>query len=1025
MMRRCWGWALIAALCSSGPVWGQGTGTITGRVTEGTTDRALPGAQVLVVGTQLGARADADGRYSIPGVPAGQRRVQATLVGYGTRVETVLVGAGQTATVSLSLQAQALALEGVVAVGYGTQRRRDVTGAISSVSVDEIPAIATITSAGQLLQGRVAGAQVVQNNGAPGAGISIRIRGTNSITANSEPLYVIDGLPAYVGSNSQDPYRNPLASINPQDIESIEVLKDASATAIYGSRGANGVVLITTKQGRRGDDEVTIESNFGRQAPARVLEMLDGRQFAEMANEARINGGQAPAYTRAQIDAVGAGTDWQSLVLRDAPMQSHSLSFSGGTEQTRYLVSGSYFGQEGIVRGSGFERYSARINLDQTVSGRLQVGTNFTVSNTDSDLQITDNALGNGTVMGALWFNPVSPVRDPDTGGYVMNSPVTWPVVNPVALVEGLLNQRNFFSLVGNVFGEYRLAEGLRLRSSVGTNTRFERTRYFAPRTTPLGIASNGEGRQFSGTSFDLINENILSYTRSLRESDNLDLTGGFTVQSSRDEGVNASNAQFANDNTGVYNLSAGTLPTADTDFSEWGLLSWLGRANYALLDRYIFTLTGRFDGSSRFGENSKWGFFPSAAVAWRLSDEPFMRDQAVFSDLKLRLGYGETGNQEIGLYQSLARLATDNYSFGRATVIGYTPAGAAPNPDLKWETTRQFNAGIDFGVLGDRVTGSLEAYHSVTDDLLLSVDLPSTSGYASQLRNVGSVRNDGVELSLNTANVETSSFRWSSIFSIATNRNEVLDLGVAKEIPGPEKGISGQTGGTTVIIRVGEPVGSFLGYQTSGLYQAGEACPLTVRRRFLDCEPGEYRYVDANADGRINAQDRVIIGNGQPDFYGGLTNDFSLGPIELNVFLQGSYGGEVLNGPAINLRNVNPLSNQSTAALDRWTPQNTDTEVPRANSVRPREIYDVHVEDGSFVRLQDVTLGYRIPHRLIPGATNARLYVSGQNLHVWTSYTGYDPEVNSFGGNAISRGIDLGAYPRARTWNVGLRATF
>jgi TonB-linked SusC/RagA family outer membrane protein len=1016
----------LLALCLTARVAGGqdgAQGRITGIVAAAEAGEPLPGATVVVLGTEFRAVAGDDGRYSIAVAP-GTYQVRATRIGYAPGVVSgVAVTAGAAATANFQLTRQAAALDQVVVVGYGTQRRADVTGAISSVNVDQVATVPTSSSVGQILQGRVAGAQVVQNNGAPGAGISIRVRGSNSITANSEPLYVIDGVPAYVGNGGTDPYQNPLASISPQDIESIEVLKDASATAIYGARGANGVVLITTKPGRRGENRVTVESNVGMQSAARVLPMLNARQFAEMANEARVNSGQAPVYTQAEVDALGDGTDWQGEVLRDAASQSHTMSFGGGDDRTRYFVSGTYFDQEGIVRGTGFERYSGRVNLDREVTPRLRIGTNLTLSNIDSRRQATDNALNNATVMGALWFNPVSPVRD-STGAYIQNSPVTFPIQNPVAFVNELQNDRSLFSLIGNFFGEYRLPGGLQLRSSIGTTSSFDRTRYFAPRTTAIGLNTNGTAEEFSGTTLNFVNENILSFSRQLRENDNIDVTAGFTTQANRGESLTGANQQFVTDVTGVYDLGAGTQATTDTDYSRWGLLSYLGRVNYNLLDRYVFTVSGRYDGSSRFGVNNKWAFFPSGAFAWRVIEEPFLRDQRVFSDLKLRVGYGVTGNQEIGLYQSLARLGSRNYAFGGTTVIGYYPAGAAPNPDLKWETTRQSNVGLDMGFLGGRVTTSLDAYNSVTDDLLLSVTLPATSGFDSQLRNIGSVRNRGLELSLTTANIQRPNVTWNSTLSFAANRNKVLDLGVAEQIVGPDKGIGGQTGGTTVVIRVGEPIGSILGYRTNGLYQEGEACPLTAQRANLDCIPGEYRYVDTNGDGRITVADHTILGNGHPDFYGGLQNDLSVGPFRLNVFLQGSYGAEVLNAPAINIRAVSTRSNQTTDALRRWTPQNTNTDIPRASATRPREIYDVHVEDGSFLRLQSMTLGYQLPERLVRGASNARVYITGENLHVWTRYKGYDPEVNSFGGNAISRGIDLGAYPRARLWTGGISLT-
>jgi TonB-linked SusC/RagA family outer membrane protein len=999
--------------------------TVSGHVTDAN-GRPLANAQVFVVGTQIRALSAPDGRYSLAGVPDGAQTVRAMLIGFTPQSRTITV-AGQAVTVDFRLAAQSVQLAPVVTIGYGTQLRQDVTGAVSTVDVADVPVNVT-ANVGQMLQGRVAGAQVTQDNGAPGGGLSIRVRGANSIAANSEPLYVIDGVPAITGTSSNDPYQNPLSSISPNDIESIEVLKDASSTAIYGARGAAGVVLITTKRGRRGECQVTVDASYGTLTPANTIDMLNGKQFAEMANEGRVNIGKDPFYTPEQIAAIpngGVGTDWEDLVLQNAAQQNYNIGVSGGDDVTRYLLSGGYFDQGGIVIGSGFTRYSGRVNLERNVGKRLTAGTNLTVSNTLNRIQSSDNTLGNSTVMGALWFNPASPVTN-DDGSFVMNSPVTWPVQNPVANTVGLFQRRSIFNAIGNGYAEYALTDALKLRSSVGVTAAFDRFHFFAPRTIPAGASSEGSASESSGQNYTVINENTIDYRRDVL-GHGLDLLGGFTVQRSRGESIDARNTRFSNDLLGVYGLPTGTLPViASSPYNESALISYLGRANYNIADRYLITLTGRADGSSRFGENNKWGFFPSAAVAWRLIDEGFMKNQKLFSDLKIRLSYGVTGNQEIGLYNSLATLSGNNYAFGGTTVVGYATNATAPNPDLKWETTRQTNVGFDMGWLDNRITASIDAYRSTTRDLLLQVDLPSQSGYQRQLRNVGSIQNSGVELQLNTVNFANERFGWRSTLSAAKNKNKVLDLGVADQIPyTDDKGISGQTGGAVMVIKVGEPLASFYGLRTNGLYQQGDPCPLTTLRPTLDCEPGEYKYVDTNGDGKIDANDRVILGNGQPDWYGGLTNQFTMGPVDVNVFFQGSFGNEILNGPAINNRNVSNLSNQTTDALNRWTPTNTNTSVPRANVNRPRELYDVHVEDGSYIRLQSLSVGYRLPSRLVPNVESARLVLTGQNLHVWTDYSGFDPEVNSFGGDARARGVDLAAYPRSRSWNLGVNLTF
>ncbi|MBW3627674.1 MAG: TonB-dependent receptor [Gemmatimonadetes bacterium] len=995
----------------------QAAGTITGVVT-GSGGRPLAGVSVAVAGTTRGSQTDAQGRYTITGVPAGRRTLRATFAGHGEAVQQVTVTDGQTVRVDIELSPQAVQVEGVVAVGYGTARRRDVTGAVGSVSVDEVQ-VATTATVGQMLQGRVAGAQVTQNDGTPGGGVSIRVRGTASISAASEPLYVIDGVPVISAGNTRDRRVNPLASLSPNDIASIEVLKDASSTAIYGARGASGVVLVTTKQGQRGQDRFTVESSYGTQSPARYLDVLNGPQFADMVNEARTNIGLSPLYTAAEvarIHAAGPGTDWQRELLREGvPMQDHSITFSGGDARTRYLLSGNFFDQQGIIVGSDFRRLSGRVNLDRTLSDRLQVGTSLNIGNTARN--------NRGGMEALLRFNPVVGPKLED-GTWRMSSPITHPGSNSVAIAHENLDREANFQVTNNSFADFRIVEGLRLRSSLGLVTRNGRVDFYAPRTSPTGASVLGQGRAETAQTTNLTNDNILSAQRELGPG-TLDVTGGFSVQTSRTRTTFSSNEQFVNDLTGVNNLGAGTRPSASTGDSEWALLSVLGRANYNLLDRYLFTVTGRRDGSSRFGANNKWGFFPSAAFAWHVVDEPFMANQSLFSDVKLRLSYGVTGNQEIGLYQSLARLTDAGYGIGGQTAVGFAPAGAAPNPDLKWETTRQANAGLDFGVLGNRVNGSIDVYRSVTDDLLLAVALPSSSGFQSQLRNVGSVRNDGVELMLNTINLQTARFSWNSTLTLAHNRNEVTNLGVAKELANASQGGFGGTGQNVLITVVGQPLGTYFGKKTDGLYQQGDACPLKVLRRNLDCVPGEYRYVDVNGDGRINVNDNVVLGDGQPDLYGGLANNVTAGPLELSAFLQFSYGADVLNQLGIWDRQVNTFSNQRAVALDRWTPTNTNTGVPRANADRPREVYDIHVEDGSFVRLQTVSLGYKVPARLVPGANDVRVYVTGQNVKLWTRYSGYDPEVNSFANDATAPGVDWDPYPRARSYSVGVNLAF
>ncbi len=1003
----------------------QATGRVTGTITnEG--GQPLAGAQVTLQGTRLGTVTAADGRFTIGAVPAGNYTLRVQRIGFAPTTQPVAVAAGQAATANVRITASATALSEVVVVGYGTQRRANVSGAVASVRGEDLTARAAPTPAvSNALQGKAPGVQVVTNSGTPGAGAAVRIRGTNSISANSEPLYVIDGIPAAQGTTSTDPTFNPLNSISPNDIESIDILKDASATSIYGARGANGVVLVTTRRGQRNASRVSFETSVGTQQPSKRIDPLTGPQFRALVNEAAVNSGRAPTYTPEQV-ASAPTFNYVDLMLRDAGQQNHALSFSGGDQRTRYLLSGSYTGQQGILVNSRFNRAGGQLNLDRDVSDRARVSSSLNLTRTVQGLNRTDNGgIGAGAngILAATNFDPTLAPRD-SLGRWNRQARLGEQLDNPLANASDITNPRRVSRVLGNVAGEYDIVEGLRLRSTVGGNFAFERRPFFAPSTiqpgNPTGVASlyNSETREFT-------NENTLNYRRDRVGPGTLELLAGFSVQTSNFENDSSGARNFPSDELEYYNLGAGSQRTdLGSNAVDWTILSYLGRAVYNINDRYILQVSGRRDGSSRFGANNKWAFFPSASVAWRLSEEAFMKGRSPFSDLKLRLSYGATGNQAITEYQSLARLNTVYSAIGRGNeAVALTPAGEAPNPNLKWEVQRQGNVGIDAAVLNGRVNFTLDAYQSTTDDLLLRVNLPRVSGYESQLQNVGSVRNRGVEFSVNTVNVERSRFSWRTTLNVAANRNRVTDLGGVDFInPGAERfgQFIGQENAT--IVQVGQPVGTFFGYRVNGLFQQGDQCYLANAAL---CQPGEYRVQDTNGDRVINASDRVILGNTQPKYYGGITNDFRFGPVTLNAFMNYSVGNRVLNISGVFTRLSTGFLNESEAALRRWTPTNTNTDIPRANNTRDRRVYSTLVENGSFLRLQTLTLGYQLPRALVRGVQDARLFLTGQNLFVITDYTGFDPEVNSVGGDARFNGIDVGAYPRARAYNLGLNVTF
>jgi TonB-dependent starch-binding outer membrane protein SusC len=996
------GLLLLAAVPRA--VAAQATGQVSGTVT-GTNGRPLVGASVSVAGTGRGVQSGADGRFTITAVPVGSRTLRATFAGYSEASQSVTVVAGQTATANIQLTATAVRLEEVVAIGYGTTRRRDVTGAIASVGAEELATKATPTATlSTALQGRAPGVQVVSNSGAPGGGASVRIRGTNSITANSEPLYIVDGVPAAQGSTGTD---NPLNSIDPNNIESVEILKDASATAIYGARGANGVVLVTTKRGQRGSSQLQLESSYGIQNLDKKIPMMNSQEWMTMANLANQNAGIAPRYTPAQI-AAAQTYDHVDELIRSAPQQSHAVTFSGGDAQTRFLVSGNYLGQQGLIVNSDFARYGGRVNLDRSMSERFRISANLSGT----------NAIQSGTQEGAFFgirpameFDPSLPPKD-TLGNWTKIMQTSDFVEYPVATQHLVQTSNRTTRILTSFNAEYDLLDGLRLRTVLGGNLTYVNNPFFEPRTSPRG-GEAGIARRTWGESRELTGNSTLSYNREIGPG-TLDALGAFEIQTSNTESTISESRNFPTDALGYDALQTGALLIAPiTARTDWAIVSGLARVNYNLLDRYLFTVTGRRDGSSRFGENSKYAFFPSAAFAWRVVDEPFMQNQALFTDLKFRVSYGRTGNQGVQPYQSLAQLSGVPAVFESGLLTAFVPANAAGNPNLKWETQDQVNAGLDLGFLDNRLTISADVYRTNTSDLLLNVTLPNYTGYATQLQNVGSVRNEGLELSINTVNFEGDRFTWRSNLNVSTNRNQVTSLfGGLESLPNPG----------SFITKVGQPLSTVFGYKVEGLYQQGDACNLDNKN---ECQPGEFKIQDLDANRVINDNDRVILGHADPDLYGGFTNNLTFGPLSLDAFVNYSIGNEILNTTATRTTLVKGVFNERRSVLDYWTPTNTNTTTPRPNAARVNRNYSILLEDGTFFRLQTLTLGYRVPQRLRPFASEARLFVAGQNVWLWSDYSGFDPEVNTGGGAAQARGEDNSGYPRGRIWNAGVSLTF
>lgn len=993
---------------------------ISGRVID-ENGEAVPGANVLIKGTTNGTTTDSQGLFRLS-IPNRDAVLVISFIGYVAQE----IAVGNLSEINVSLVPDIRSLNEVVVIGYGQAKKEDLTGSVAPIQVDEIKKVA-LTSLDQSLQGRAAGVQITQNSASPGGSTTIRIRGGNSIQGDNEPLYVIDGVPFKNGGADSGSSFNVLSTLNPNDIESMTVLKDASSTAIYGSRGANGVVIINTKRGKSGKATVNFESYYGLQQVRRKYPLLNAAEYATMVNDANLNEGKAAVYTQEQVDAFGKGTDWQDEILRDAPISNYQLTLTGGDDKTQYAIAGGYFKQEGIVINSNFDRASFRVNLDRKLSNKIKIGNSLSLNSTRTNQSRTDGDLGSAgqVVMNALQFPSILPVRTA-SGAYLTTDPaLSFTIDNPVALANDGVNRIKASRVLGNVFGEYQIIEGLSLKVSLGIDGIFQKQDTYLPKTVVSGSSQGGYGSISNNNAVTWLNENILSYTKTFSPAHKINAIVGYTLQANRTEGAFAAARNFVNDDLATNNLGSGSVPlTPSSSINTWGLESYLSRVNYTLKEKYLLTVSFRVDGSSRFGSNKRYGYFPSAALAWRIKEESFLSAIDFLSDFKLRTSYGVTGNQDgIGNYPAYSLLSTQNYVFGGTNSTGIGPSQIA-NPDLSWEMTKQFDAGVDLGFFNDRITLTADVYYKRTDDLLLNVTIPATSGYTSAFQNLGSLENKGLELSVNSNNLE-GDFKWNTNINWALNRSKVLSIGRSNQIfAGGVANIAQNV--NSGIIRVGEPLGSFYGYVTDGVYQTVEelaALPDASARK-----PGDRKYKDIFPDNKIDDNDRTIIGRAQPKWIGGMTNTFSYKGIELTVFLQGVYGNDILNANRFELEYLNGTTNQSRDVLNRWTPANTDTDIPRASTTRPaNRISTRQIEDGSYLRLKNVQLAYNLPNTWFENkiVSSLRIYGTLQNFATWTNYSGYDPEVNRFGQDSRSQGFDYGGYPAAKTFlfgvNIGL----
>lgn len=1011
---------LYLLLFLSAAAFGQ-TRNISGTVTDAADGKTIPGATILVKGTTTGTTTDVNGKFSLK-VNENAKILVFSFIG----MKTIELPIKESNVINIQMEVENVTLDEFVVIGYGAVKKSDLTGSVASIRSDDLKKI-PVNSFDQGIQGKVTGVQVTQLSSQPGGAISLRIRGGNSIMAGNEPLYVIDGVLiesamdfSWIGS----PAQNGLSSINPNDIESMEILKDASATSIYGAKGANGVVLITTKRGKAGKDNITFETYFGTQRKAKDINVMDASQFAKLYDEAGFNADSAYVPLYPNPDSLGKGTDWQSKIYRNAPIQNYQVSFSGSNEKTTYALSLGYYKQGGIIYGSDFKRYSFRLNLDRKITDKLSGGSNLSCTQTISNTVPTDTPGGffPGVVNTSLIFNPALPVYDAN-GQYTLTDPNAdaW-LDNPVAVTRDVDAVDKVNRLLGNAYLEYSIIKDLKFRTSLGVDIYHSIQDMYTPRYVYSGSFNDGQARFATSDFQNYIFDNTLTYNKTWNNIHKFNMMAGFTYQNNTSRTFIDIATGFPNDILGYYGIQNATnMPTVYASFSESAVVSYLGRINYNLKDKYLFTVTGRVDGSSKFGANNRYATFPSAAVAWRASEEDFLKNVGEISNLKLRMSYGISGNDRIANYAFIRTISSSIYYFNNSFPgSGFSPDNPG-NDNLKWETTAQFDLGMDISFFHGRIGATIDYYNKKTTDLLYYSNLPWGTGYNSYLNNIGKLKNTGMEFSVNTSNF-VNEFKWNSSINLSVNKNLVTDLN------GSELFINNDTYklkiGNWAVIREGEPMGSFYGLVSDGIWQTSEAETATM----YGAQPGDFKYVDKNNDGKINTEDCQIIGHALPDFTWGFGNTFSYKNFSLDIFLQGSQGNQILNSNRFELESGNGLSNASINLLDRWTPENPSNIYPRANrNADYLHMSDRYLEDGSYVRFKTITLSYDLPSQVMKALklTKVKLYVTGQNLLTFTKYSGFDPEVGSFGMDNTRMGYDFGSYPSVKTVIFGASITF
>lgn len=991
--------------------------TVTGKVTSAEDNSLLPGVSVQVQGTQRGTQTDAVGNYSISASPTS------ILVFSFVGLVSQEIVVGNLSQIDVQLTSDNRSLSEVVVTGYGTQSKRNLTGNIARVGGAEI-ANTPVTTFEQALQGRAAGVQVTSLNGKLGQGMQMRIRGSSSVTASNEPLYVLDGIPLTSrdqGTSSAP--QNPLADINFNDIESIDILKDASAAAIYGARASNGVVLLTTKKGKVGKTKFSVGYQMGSSKPTHLRDWMNTAQYVELFSEAvqnEINAGNLPddyltgsTYNRFTRYAAGdrAGwetgkfdTDWQGEAFQKAPMGQFDISASGGDAKTRFFVSAQYLDQKGILIKNSFKRLSGRVNLDHKATEKLTLGVNVNLARTVNGRLSNDNAFS--TPLQIVAMPPITPVIDPRTNGLSGNYTLYY---NTLLNRDFSSNTSTSYRTIGNVFAEYKFTNWLKFRSEVGTDIyNLNEDQYFGKETARNTGAPNGLGFSSWAQITNYTTNNFFTLGQTFADKHDVDVTVGMTFQKSESSYNQVTGQEFPS-NAYTKIVSAANITAGQSSGSSFSFLSYFGRANYRFLDKYLLSVSGRVDGSSRFGANNRYGFFPAASVGWVISDESFMEDIPSLSLLKLRASYGLTGNAEIGNFDSYGLYRGDA---GYAGVPGQRPE-QIENPDLRWEQTTQTDVGLEFGFFGGRLSGEVDYYFKNTRDLLLNVNVPGTSGFRTQLRNIGNLENKGWEFVLRSDNT-TGAFKWNTSLNLAANRNKILNL-------------DGQVieGGYLNRAVEGQPIGSFYSIEYAGVDPANGDALYYVN------EPRPDGTLDRNTTNDPNVAQRTIIGNPNPKLVGGISNNFSYKGLEFTILFQGQSGNDIYNGAGkFQSANGDFFDNQTVDQLNRWQKPGDITDIPQARLFGANGTAESsrYLQKGSYLRLKTATLSYTLPTSLTNRAKldRVRLYVTGQNLLTFTKYTGWDPEVNTdyLAGN-IGLGNDFYSAPQAKTIIVGINLGF